>query len=365
MTKPIPKHIIQQLFVLILIIIIGGLIFRELLPYFSGVLGAITIYVLMRGWMIKLVRRGWNPNLAATFLIILSFVGILIPVSGVIMLLGRKIGNAVNNSERVVQALKDQLGSLETTYDFDLASEIDVGAISTWLSDNLQSFAGSTFDIFIAVGLMYFILFYMFTNRTLVSDSVGSYVPVSRQNLKLIGNEIQAMVRSNAIGIPLVAIAQGIIALIGFFIFGIPDPFFWFVIVTIGSMIPFVGTLLGIVPVFILELSTGNTFQAWGILLYGLIVVGSTDNIIRLVVLKRLDNVHPLITLIGVIVGVPLFGFIGLIFGPLLISLLLVIVNIYRKEYMSDPKKEVVEAIQVKEEQEESSASEDQKESQE
>lgn len=336
MTKPIPKHIIQQLFVLILIVIIGGLIFRELLPYFSGVLGAITIYVLMRGLMIRLVRKGWNPNLAATFLIILSFVGILVPVSGVILLLGRKIGNAVKNSERVVQAFKDQLVDLEAEYNFDLASEIDVGAISTWLSNNLQSVAGSTFDIFIAIGLMYFILFYMFTNRSLVSNSVGSYVPVSKSNLKLIGNEIQAMVRSNALGIPLVAIAQGIIALIGFFIFGIEDPFFWFVIVTIGSMIPFVGTLLGIVPVFILELSTGSNFSAWGIFLYGLIVVGSTDNIIRLYVLKRLDNVHPLITLIGVIVGVPLFGFIGLIFGPLLISLFLVIVNIYRKEYMSD-----------------------------
>ncbi len=67
--------------------------------------------------------------------------------------------------------------------------------------------------------------------------------------------------------------------------------------------------------------------------IYGLVIVGSTDNIIRLYVLKRLDNVHPLITLIGVIVGVPLFGFIGLIFGPLLISLFLIVLRIYRKEY--------------------------------
>jgi predicted PurR-regulated permease PerM len=334
MTNPIPKHIIQQIFVLLLILLIGGLIFRELLPYFSGVLGAITIYVLMRGWMLKLVRKGWNPNLAATLLIVISIVGILVPVTGVIMMLGNKIGNAVQNSEKVVRALKEQLGAWETEFDFNLASEIDVSAISSWLTNNLQSVAGSTFDIVIAVGLMYFILFYMFTNRRLVKNTVGGYIPISKPNLKLIGKEIQAMVRSNALGIPLVALAQGIIALIGFFIFGIEDPFFWFVIVTIGSMIPFVGTLIGILPVFILELSTGNTFSAWGILLYGLIVVGSTDNIIRLYVLKRLDNVHPLITLIGVIVGVPLFGFIGLIFGPLLISLFLVIVNIYRKEYL-------------------------------
>ena len=146
------------------------------------------------------------------------------------------------------------------------------------------------------------------------------------------------MVRSNALGIPLVAMAQGIIALIGFLVFGVQAPFFWAVIVTIGSMIPFVGSLLGIVPVFILSLSGGNTFQAWGILLYGFIVVGATDNLFRLFVLKKLDNVHPLITLIGVIVGVPIFGFIGLIFGPLLISLFLIIVRMYKKEYANDNK---------------------------
>lgn len=334
MTKPIPHHIIQQIFVLLLVLLIGGLIFRELTPYFSGVLGAITIYVLMRRWMLRLIEKGWNPNVAAAFLMFLSFVGVLIPVSGVILALGNKIGNAVNNSEKVIRALKDQLAVLEERFHFDLASQIDVGRISSWLSGNLQELAGSTFDVFIAIGLMYFILFYMFTNRRLVKNSLGHYIPISKSNLEVIGGEIQAMVRSNALGIPLVALAQGIIALIGFLIFGIDDPFFWFIIVTIGSMIPFVGTLIGIMPVFILELSVGNNFSAWGILLYGLVVVGSTDNIIRLYVLKRLDNVHPLITLIGVIVGVPLFGFIGLIFGPLLISLFLVVVNIYRNEYL-------------------------------
>jgi len=135
------------------------------------------------------------------------------------------------------------------------------------------------------------------------------------------------------LGIPLVALAQGVVALIGFLIFGIENPFFWALMVTIGSMIPFVGNLLGTLPVFILTLSDGETFQAWGILVYGIVVVGLTDNIIRLYVLKRLDDVHPLITLIGVIVGIPLFGFIGLVFGPLLINLFLVIVRIYKREY--------------------------------
>jgi predicted PurR-regulated permease PerM len=331
--KHISLKIIQQILVLLLIILMGALIFTEMLPYLSGVLGAITIYVLLRKWMLFLVRKGWRPSVAATFLMFLSFVGVLLPVTGIIFMLTNKIGNAVKNSEKVVDAFKDQLVTWEDRLGYDFSSHIDVSAISSWLSDNLQNIAGSTFHIFVSIGIMYFMLYYLFTSKQIITSSLSDAIPFNNKNIKIIGNEINAMVRSNAIGIPLVALAQGIIALIGFLIFGISDPFFWFVIVTIGSMIPFVGTLLGILPVFILSLSTGNDFQAWGILIYGLVVVGSTDNIIRLYVLQKLDNVHPLITLIGVIVGVPLFGFIGLIFGPLLISLFLVVLRIYRNEY--------------------------------
>ena len=331
--KTISITIIQQILVLLLIFLMGALIFSEILPYLSGVLGAITIYVLMRKWMVILVRKGWRPSLAAAFLMFLSFVGILLPVTGTILMLTNKIGNAVKNSEKVADAFKEQLSIWQDRIGYDLSSQIDVSAVTSWLSENLQNIAGSTFHIFIAIGIMYFMLYYMFTSKRTITESLTDVVPFSKKNIKVIGEEIQAMVRSNALGIPLVAIAQGVIALIGFLIFGVEDPLFWFVIVTIGSMIPFVGTLIGILPVFILSLSTGDYFQAWGILIYGIVVVGSTDNIIRLYVLQKLDNVHPLITLVGVIVGVPLFGFIGLIFGPLLISLFLIVLRIYRSEY--------------------------------
>ncbi len=312
----------------------GSLIFRELIPYLTGVLGAITIYVLMRNWMSKLViKKNWNPNLAASVLMLISFFGILIPIAGIILMLTNKVGTAVENSGEVVLAFKEQLAKIQEKIGYDLTSQIDAAAITGWTSENLQGFVGGTFNAFVAIGLMYFMLFYMFTNRKDLRDSLRDYIPMNRKNLKEVGIEVQKMVRSNALGIPMVGLAQGIVALIGFLIFGTEDPFFWFVIVTISSMIPFVGTLLGILPVFLLSLSTGDNFAAWGILLYGFIVVGSTDNIIRLYVLKKLDDVHPLVTLIGVIVGVPLFGFIGLIFGPLLISLFMVIVKIYRKEY--------------------------------
>ncbi len=331
----IDQKIIRQVFVLLLILVLGGLIFFEMLPYLTGVLGAITIYVILRRPMAILVEKGWWPGLAAAVLLFLSFICILLPVAGTILMLGNKIGKAASNSEKLLTAVNEQVDKLEELIGYEFSSQLDASGFADGLSKGLQSVAGGTFNTVIAIAIMYFMLYYMLTNRRQLRESLLEFIPIRHSNLKIIGNEIKAMVRSNALGIPLVALGQGIVALVGFFIFGISNPFFWSAIVTIGSMIPFVGGLLGTVPVFIIALSQGETFQAWGILLYGVIIVGSTDNLIRLYILRKLDDVHPLITLIGVIVGVPLFGFIGLIFGPLLISLFPIIVRIYKNDYGS------------------------------
>jgi predicted PurR-regulated permease PerM len=246
---------------------------------------------------------------------------------------GGQIGNLADKSESVVIALQEQVFILEKYIDYDLASRIDPSGASEWITESLPSLAGGTFNILISIAIMYFLLFYMLISPKVLRESVTDYLPIRKENLGIIRRESQAMVISNAIGIPMVAVAQGIVALIGFLIFGIENPMFWFVVVSLGSMVPFVGTFLGILPVFILSLASGNDFQAWGILIYGIVVVGTSDNLIRLLVLKKLDNVHPLITLIGVVIGIPLFGFIGIIFGPLLLSLFFVMVRMYKIEY--------------------------------
>ncbi|MCK0159172.1 AI-2E family transporter [Allomuricauda sp. F6463D] len=336
--KQISPKIIRQIFVLFLIALIGGMILLKMVPYFSGVLGTIILFVLLNKPMKSLVKKGWNPSLAAGLLMLTSFFIILLPIAGAFLMLGNKIGNAVENSEKITSIIKSQLQYFENLVGFKLTSKIDASAVSEWLSNSLQGLAGGTFNTVIAISIMYFLVYYMLTNRKKLYESLYGYIPISNDNLTIIGSEIRGIVRANTLGIPLVAIAQGLVALIGFLIFGVENPFFWAVMVTIGSMIPFVGNLLGTLPVFILALTNGNTFQAWGVLLYGVVVVGLTDNLIRLYVLKKLDDVHPLITLIGVIVGIPLFGFIGLIFGPLLINLFLVIVRIYKREYGKEDK---------------------------
>jgi predicted PurR-regulated permease PerM len=326
-------NLVRQLLVLFIILFLGVLIFKELVPYISGVLGAITLFVISRNWMKKLVAKGWKKSLAAGLLMLASFIVILIPIGLVAIMLSSKIKKAMTHSEKIIDIIKDQIEKLEVSFNYNLSNTLDSSSITNWISKNLQNVAGGTLNATIAIAIMYFLLYYMLINQEKLKGLLTSYIPLGKENVTLIGKESDISVRSNALGIPLVALFQGIVALIGYLIFGVPEPLFWFTITAISSLIPFLGTAMGIIPVSILLFSQGQTWPAIGILIYGFTVVGLTDNLVRLYVLEKLSSVHPLITLIGVVIGVPLFGFIGLIFGPLLISLFLLILKIYKKEY--------------------------------
>lgn len=335
MSQLIPHQTIRQLFVLLAIALLGGLIAFKLLPFTSGILGAITLYVIFENWMNALVEnKKWKQHAAALILMLGSFFGILIPLGSVIFLLGRKIGEVANDSDKIETLIKQNVHKVEKITGLDIANSLDPTTLSDWFVQHVQNLIATTADSIIAVALMYFLLYFMLISRKQLRQTLNSYIPMNRNNIQKIGEEIRSSVQANAIGIPLVGLAKGVVGLIGFLIFGIEDPLFWFVILTITGMIPFIGTVMGILPVFLVTLASGNQVIAWTILAYGIIVIGMTDNIIRLYALRRLENIHPLITLIGLLVGVPLFGFIGLIFGPLIVSLFLVITNLYKITYV-------------------------------
>ena len=145
---------------------------------------------------------------------------------------------------------------------------------------------------------------------------------------------INMIVRSNAIGIPLLAIIQGGVAMIGYLIFGAPNILLLGFLTCFATIIPMVGTALVWFPVAAYLAISGDWFHAIGLAAYGAIVVSQSDNLIRFILQKKMADTHPLITIFGVVIGLPLFGFMGVIFGPLLLSLFFLFVNMFKKEYL-------------------------------
>ena len=147
-------------------------------------------------------------------------------------------------------------------------------------------------------------------------------------------HEINMIVRSNAIGIPLLAVIQGGVAMIGYWIFGAPNILFAGFLTCFASIIPMVGTALVWFPIAVYMALIGNWVQAIGLAIYGGAVISQLDNLIRFIIQKKMADIHPLITVFGVVIGLSLFGFMGVIFGPLLLSLFFLFVDMFKRGYL-------------------------------
>jgi len=179
------------------------------------------------------------------------------------------------------------------------------------------------------------LLYCMAVNGRYMENALSEHIPLTDKNVDRLGKEVQMMVMSNAIGIPLIAFAQGVVGLIGYLIIGVKEPFFWFGVTCIAGMLPVVGAAVAYIPLSIILFANDQTGKGVAMLIFGFGIIGTVDNVLRFSLLKKLGNVHPLTTVFGVIIGLNIFGFIGLIFGPLLISLFMLLLKIYSSEFIT------------------------------
>jgi predicted PurR-regulated permease PerM len=335
MDKVIDQNRIRQIFFIIVIVLLGLLLFRELYTFVPAVLGAITLYILMHNWMLYLTeKKKWKKGVTVLFLMLASFLVILLPIALLVNMTSSKITYAVQHSSEIIESVKTVIGSIEQKIGRDIVSEEDISKLSPLIAQTLPKILGATFNTLTTVFFMYFILFFMLMNARSMENMIYEYIPLRDENVKRIGKEVESMVVSNAIGIPLIAVLQGVVGLIGYLILGVQEPWFWFVVTCITAMIPVVGAALAYVPLAIVFFANGQNWQGIAMLVFGFGIIGLVDNIFRFWLQKKIGNIHPLVTVFGVIIGIKLFGFIGLIFGPLLISMFILLLKIYSNEFL-------------------------------
>ncbi len=331
----INQNQLRQFFFIILILLLGILLFTELYAFFPALLGAITLYVLLHKWMLYLTeKKKWRTGWTAILLMLFSFIVILLPVGLLINMLSSKVSYAIQHSAELTEALKKVVADIELQFNITLASEANINKLGNSVAQSLPKILGATFSTLTTIFFMYFILYFMLVNSRSMENTLFEYIPLKDENVDRLSNEVHIMVKSNAIGIPLIAFAQGVVGLIGYLIIGVKEPFFWFGVTCIAAMLPVVGAALAYVPLAIIFFANGQTWQGVAMLIFGFAIIGTIDNVLRFTLLKRLGNVHPLTTVFGVIIGLSLFGFIGLIFGPLLISLFMLLLKIYSSEFI-------------------------------
>ena len=324
---------------IVIILFMGIIIFRQITPFLGGLLGALTIYILVRGQMRYLVeKRKLKRSLSALLITAETIFVFLIPLGLTVWMVVNKLQDINLDPQTYIAPIQQVAEFIKEKTGYDVLGKDTLTFIVSILPRIGQIIMESISSLAINLFVMIFVLYFMLIGGKKMEAYVNDILPFNETNTQEVIHEINMIVRSNAIGIPLLAIIQGGVATIGYLLFGAPNILLLGFLTCFATIIPMVGTALVWFPVAAYLAISGDWFNAIGIAAYGAIVVSQSDNLNRFILQKKMADTHPLITIFGVVIGLPLFGFMGVIFGPLLLALFFLFVDMFKKEYLDNKK---------------------------
>jgi predicted PurR-regulated permease PerM len=316
------------------------LVFFILRPFFyvlvfAGVF-AVIFENLHKRILIFTQKKETLSALLTTIVIILSIllplgiiaVQILNEISQVYVLLS----NNGSQSELIplVKNIFTKLQNLAPTlFNFSFNFDKIFSQIANWLFNNIGAIFSNMTGI--ATGLFIFImgLFYFLKDGQKLKIAVIKFSPLSEKDDEIILDKLKLAINSVVKGSILVAIIQGIIAMIGLTIFDVPNPFLWGSMATISALIPAVGTSLIMIPSIIYLFLVNQIPQAVGLTIWFIFAVGMIDNLIGPKIVGKGIKMHSFIIFLSILGGLAYFGISGFLLGPLIISILFTLFDIY------------------------------------
>lgn len=318
---------------IIIIIGLGIILFRQITPFLGGLLGALTIYILVRRQMMYLGAR-MKRSFAALLITGEAILCFLVPISLIVWMLVNKLQDINLDPQAIIAPVEELAGIIKAKTGYDVLGSDTLSFIVSLLPKIGQAVMGGISSFAINLFVLVFVLYFMLIGGTKMESYIDDILPFNEKNTREVTHNINMIVRSNAIGIPLLAVIQGGVAMIGYWIFGAPNILFAGFLTCFASIIPMVGTALVWFPIAVYMALIGNWVQAIGLAIYGGAVISQLDNLIRFIIQKKMADIHPLITVFGVVIGLSLFGFMGVIFGPLLLSLFFLFVDMFKRGYL-------------------------------
>lgn len=327
---------LRQLLMLGVVFSLGILLIATLYNFLPGLLGGITLYILTKKFYNHLtLKRKWHKGFTAILFVIFLILLIAVPLFFSIQWALPKINTAFHNQNDIIHRLELVSKKTEPYFGKELFTKETASSIAKQLSTYIPTIINTSFNLIANFFMLFFFLFYFLYNTSDIDYYLKRIIPLNKSDYKQLADETFLIIRANALGIPLVSIVHGLVACLGYSIFGVENWVLWGFLTGLFSFFPFVGIMVVWVPLSIYYYSIDQNYTAAAVALYSALVTGNVDYITRIGIIKKLGKVHPMITILGVIVGLKLFGFMGIIFGPLLISYFIILIKFYTKEFIT------------------------------
>ncbi len=327
------KELLNYILVIGLFIIAFIVIKPIIFAIIYGVLFAYVLYPVYKYTLSKIK----NEN-ASAFIICMGLLFILLIFTSIIL------GSLLNQVLSLYSSLqKTNLtniiqSSLPDFFSSELSTNM-VSSINSSISKLLAKFASSIGDFvldlpsfILQILVVFLILFYSLKDGEKAFEYIKSLSPLKKEVQEKFFQHFKNITKSVLVGQIVVGIFQGIIAGIGYFIFGVPNALLLTLLTMIIGIIPIIGPWLVWIPIDIYLFAIGRTGAGLGLLIYGLFLINWIDTIIRPLIVSRKTQINPAVILIGMIGGLFVFGILGLILGPLILAYVLLVIEIYRKQ---------------------------------
>ena len=329
----------EKYFLFTLLIVVLVLALAILYPFLSVFILAASFAVVLNPvytWIKKHITMN-RAGIASLITIILFLIVLCIPLFFTGSVIFSQAQNAYKsvaingNTDLLIQKIDLSINKIMPQgFAFDTYGKI--ADFTSFLAGNIGKFFSYTFNTILMIVLMIFTMFYILKDGSSWRESLIKIIPLSEKNTKELLSDLQMSIDRVIKGSFFVAIIQGLLAWLGFWFFGVPNPALWGVVAGMTSLIPNLGTSMVTAPAILFLYFTGLPLHALGLLLWAMLIVGTVDNILSPYIISKNTEIPPILTLFSILGGIALMGPVGILMGPLTISLLYSLVSIYRKE---------------------------------
>jgi predicted PurR-regulated permease PerM len=329
------KQSFQKILALVIVVILGIVVIYGLWVYLSYFLSALVLYVLFYPlFEFCYSKLKLSKTIAALVVITITLVTIVTPLVFMIILILNEVQGFLQNGNWLDFV---EIALIRLPFDINLQNflETQISNLTNLASNFLLTLTASVNFWFIGILLTYFTFYFLLvTDRQTLLQIALKYIPFNRTNVFKILTEFKTVTFAVLLSNTVMAIIQGTIFGLAFWLANLQSPIIWGFIAAILSFLPIVGPIFVVLPAIIIFLLSGYYYAAL-IMVVLAIVLTLNDSFLRPIIQSKLGHIHPLVSVSGFILGVSLFGMIGIVVGPILLSYFLTISRLFIEEHLS------------------------------
>lgn len=342
--------IVERVSFYVLLVLVTLAFVAVLLPFYSAIFWAVVFAIIFFPLYERIEAAfGGRRNVAAAVCVLICVCLVILPGFAILSSLiqeGTSLYQRISSGQidvsrmvdEVVNALplfvQERLRALETGGFAEMRERLSSSLMQggSFFAGRALNFGQSTIEFVIAFGLMLYLLFFLFRDGRRLAGTIRNALPLSGEHTGQFMAKFASVVRATVRGNIIIALIQGGIGGLTFWILGVQPALLWGVLMVMLSLVPAVGAALIWVPTAIYLAVSGALAKAAVIVLVGVFVIGLVDNLLRPPLVGKETKLPDYVVLISTVGGISLFGVNGFVIGPLIAALFIAAWSLFEQE---------------------------------